>query len=539
MVRAPVREVEPTRRRVRDKFASSFEDSEVVVSVQALSPSLTFVAVADAPVSITPETSTIVWGACVGAKGAASSEEVTRALDHPVDARLLLGRFCLARTGGESIRLITTADMTHTLKVAKGQREVVSTSAFLAAVLAGGSPSVARDRIAEFLAFEFVLGDDELIDNVKTVPEASVVDVSADGVEVRSYWPAGARLERTAAPVPEDFWSHLAANSRRVFAMPNTRLGLTGGRDSTLLAAVAHASGSSPRCFTFGFDTYDDVVAAAAVCEAAGWPHVNLWRTSRRHISNRRVSRLTPWTDGVETARNLYAAPWSPSLGETVFVSGHGGGIGRAVYWKDKPERTADIFTLCRTAPREFPDHTQSPMRDRLEAELRACRALTDTNARALDIFYARNRDRKWTARGTRRAEFVGAVLGFGDPGSVGILLNIPESARRDASFFDATLALDPLELRSVALARVPPQRPPTSGGGRGLGRWTQAVGDADARDAVRLAAGSLLRRGVVVDHFGPRWLGTLIRRALRSDVHARRLLWRVIAVNGLETALE
>jgi hypothetical protein len=261
------------------------------------------------------------------------------------------------------------------------------------------------------------------------------------------------------------------------------------------------------------------------------WKHVNVWRTATVPISSRKIAAYAAWTDGLETARNLYGAPWSPYFSDKIFVSGHGGEIGRAFYWKDAiGSPNGHLAVLARFAGSLVPARWSSTTEERVHAEVDRYHWLKPT-AR-LDAFYARSRTRNWTGRGIRRRNFSGGVMGFCDPETVRILLGVPDELKRDAAFFDEVIACDTRRLRDVAKSAAALQWAALTSGGKSVGATPPS---SEMRDATKVGIrlfghGSLLR-----DAFGPKWCGRLLRNAARRQPdHFRRALWNAASVEGL-----
>ncbi|MEY2472667.1 MAG: hypothetical protein QOK28_1996 [Actinomycetota bacterium] len=512
--------------RVRRAFAPSFGGHAPPVARTSIGAALSVVVVGSPNVA---DDGGFVWGTAIGESGDATDTELRRAIDDPGAAKDLLGRFVIgAPTAEDTFRLVTTPEMVHTLKRANGPHgEAFASSGFLAALLAGSGLAVRGEVVGEFLVAGFVLGRDELLDGVDALDEAVVVDVSSGGASAKSYWSVEERLAGAAPAGAVDLWELTAHNMGRVFRASSTRLGLTAGRDSNLIAAAAR--NAAPRCFTFGPADAPDVRGAAAVARAGGLEYTRVFRTPKR-ASMRLVRGYSPWTEGACTAQDLVGAAWEPQLPATTFVTGHGGEIGRAFYWKTRTDR--DVAGFAAGFGDVLPDEWRASTRARVAEEVGRYTQLGSA-ATALDAFYTRNRVRKWTCRGLRRDEFIGTVHGFGDPASVRLLINVPEQQRRDGSFFDQALALDPLGLNAVARAAVAAAfapAPPTTGSVRRL------MADTALHDLMRLSA-QATPNSFVRDLYGSRWIGQVVRRALRPDPAARRLLWNVLAVEGLHQA--
>lgn len=518
--------------RVEALFAGSFE--KVRVSAHRLSESLSAVVVHEDSDGPGEPSSTVVWGACVGQAGRIAESEIARVRNDPLNARELLGRYFILFVDEGEAHAVVTAEIAHVLKIVRGvDRTVVATSGVLAASLSRRSLAINHERIAEFVALDCVLGNDELLCGVEIVDEASVVRLRGSAVSIKSYWPLSERIEREKPPEPRDLWEHLTDIADRVFADSAHWLGLTAGRDSTLVAATASASGRSPTCFTFGDPEYWEVKGAKALCTAAGWEHHDIWRVRQPWLSVRSAASRSAWTDGLESGRNLYGAPWAPRFHDVVYVSGHGGEVGRAFYWKNAIQPATRMTEFATGAASTAPPAWAAIAKDRILDEI--SRYDDGDAARALDVFYARNRTRNWTGRAIRRTHFSGSIMAYGSPQTVRLLLDIPEPQRRDGSFFDEVISLDPKRLRAVAVTAATRAWNDRMMAARGQRKW---LATRDVSDPVRLAAvngpSSLVR-----EVFGFRWYQHLARQAsFTANTEARRRLWNVIAVDALHRAI-
>lgn len=469
------------------------------------------------------------WGMPFGSTGVASDAEIRAALDAPSRSRGFLGRFVLGSATADSVRLVVGPEMVHTLKSVSGPTaDVVATSGVLAALLSDRTLEVAATRVGEYLVSDVVIGEDELVEGVRTIDEASTVEIRPSEVTVQSYWPIEERLRVEASSSPADLWEHARHVTQRAFATESSWLSLTSGRDSCLLAGAAAASRQTVNCFTFGPPAWWEVRGAAAACEAAGFLHTAVTRANDLHVTTKRIESFSPWTDGLATARDLAGAKWKPRLPDVTMVTGHGGEIGRAFYWKSGPAGRDEFVARFGAA---LPEPWRSIAQERVAQELQNYSGF-GSDATALDVFYARNRVRKWTCRGLRRPELANTVHGFGDPRSVQLLLGAPEEARRDGSFFAHALSLDPIRLHEVAQAAAAAR----AGSPRSSApRLLRLARDRTARDLVRLSVDSAARGSFVARTFGASWWLELIRRALHAnDLTSRRMLWNALAVDGL-----
>lgn len=142
-------------------------------------------------------------------------------------------------------------------------------------------PVVDPHAAASFLAYGQLFDDETLLDGVRVMDQATVLEVTVDGAHLRAtrYWDLS-RVELTPTDQPpREQVGHLVETLRaagRRAAQRGRRLvaGLSGGLDSRLnLAAVApHAPGLV--AWTFGAPGAADLETAAAVCRILGIQHL-------------------------------------------------------------------------------------------------------------------------------------------------------------------------------------------------------------------------------------------------------------------------
>jgi len=134
--------------------------------------------------------------------------------------------------------------------------------------------AVDKVGMAEFLAFQHMLGDRTYLDQVKVVPPAAIISISRDASRTQRYW----RYEYPnrdiggATTSVEERAEELATVLRTAVdrrSQGNERLGvpLSGGLDSRAIAGFAHSLGRPISTFTFGTHDSEDVVFARRIAE--------------------------------------------------------------------------------------------------------------------------------------------------------------------------------------------------------------------------------------------------------------------------------
>jgi hypothetical protein len=471
-------------------------------------------------------TDLVVWGLPVGPDGPCADPALARLLVDPAGPRTALGRFVAVGRRADRLVAVTSADLAHTLKRVAGDGVTAWATQSVAALLAADRPvRIDPGRVAEYLLFDYVLASAELLAEVVVLPEASRLLLGPGGWSEKSYWPVADRFAPGAPTSADRLRVVLGAELARLARVDRTELALTGGRDSTLLAAVAAAAGLRLDAFTIGYPDAPDVLAAAAVAGRLGWSHRLLPPGRGNSADWSTMLAGTRWTEGLDTAANL-AGPdlvWD-GPDEVSRVFGSGGETGRSFYHPGSPPPADPVRALTDWAEPFFRSAALAGVRDRLASELEAFRALRPADQQ-LDLLYARGRMRKWLARTRPRPEAVHAYSAYTSPAVTALLLDIPAPDRHSGGLFDRAVAAGPAgDLLAVARAAAPP-RP----------RW---------RPMQRRRRDPLLGRvfdrmpapRVVGDVLSPEWW------ARRRSVHEPRLthlLWNAVAVELLAELTE
>jgi hypothetical protein len=438
---------------------------------------------------------------------------------------------------GGRLRLVTTSEPVCTLRRVEGPGSVAWATRGLAAhALAGVAPEIDDRLIPELVLFDFVFGDRELLTATRLEDRAAVVDLGRDGWRSTSYWP----LEERFAPGPPtsavDLRAAVAEVARRSLAAPDAVLGLTAGRDSTLLASCLAEVGGPVATYTMGDPSWPDVVGARAAAGALGWPHRVLAPPDPATApppSLERAIGWSTWGEGMVLGRDLVGEGLADLDGERhLLLTGLGGEAGRALYWQEADRSPVEQLLvhrdLCRGAPQAF-------LHDRLGEAIGRAEGSGRRGQDLLDVFYVEERMRHWLLRSRPVPWVDGVVAAYLAPDVLRTLLDLPAEDRRTGRAFDQALALGPLPLRQIANAALPPPatRPRWP-------RWPFRRMTAQA-DQVPVVLGLLdeLDGGPArcAAALGPGVLDRL-RRDAPDQPGAQYRLWTVLAVEALDRAL-
>ena len=492
-----------------------------------------------------------VWGLPIGAAGEATGQEVRAALAVPRSASGLLGSFVLLGEQDDGLRLVTGPDIVHTLARCDGPRGAAwSTKSWAALIAAGVPPRLALDRVPEYVLFDQVWGDDELLDGPVLCEEATVVDLTSSGAVERSWWPVADRLAPGAPTDGPALRAVLTEELDRIGRLPDLALALTAGRDSTLVAACLRDLRVAPLAYTIGGPGSPDYDGAAVTAAASGWQHLSVLPQTGPPAGMAHVVRASAWTEGLDTAWNLYGSPlrW-PGPPDRVHLSGNGGEIGRAVYYRHgavprTPDEVLHRLTAGGVALAETP---RRALIDRLDGALRSALLLAAGDCpRALDLLYTRVRVRSWLNRTVVRPDTAAIMPAYTSAAVVRVLLDLPLADRRSGAGFDAALGHDGLRLRAAA-ARS--HRPPVARrsaasvsaalrgkipGAQRLLQRRPAPPDTAGLQVLEQAMAELPDGPVIArEALGERWWEDTLARAAR-DGNARRHLWNALAVEAL-----
>ena len=296
------------------------------------------------------------------------------------------------------VRIVNNPAGPATLYVAQGDGVTAyATHAVAAALIAGIEPRVDEAAVAEFVALDFVGGDRTLVEGVRVVPPASVVE--ADGI--RSYWSPADRWVKVRDAYAHTTQTLLATLSERTRG-GKVGLALTAGLDSTVGAMALAEIGAKPLAFTWGAPEWPDARGAAATAARLGFDHEVLGvRTLDDDVCLAELDREVRWTDGV-TALSAAERHW-PDACETLAV-GMGGETGRAFYYDawsallvPKPSREELARRLgVRGRLRGASDETVAALEQTVDGWIEEAIATGARGWDVLDVLYAEQRVRRW-----------------------------------------------------------------------------------------------------------------------------------------------
>ena len=488
-----------------------------------------------------------LWGLPVGAHGEATDAEITAVACDTARARDLLGVWVVLVESADGLRLVSSSDLVHTLVRASGPDGTAWATRGLAALRAAGSPPrLAHDRVPELLVFDYVLGDDELLENTTVLPEASVVDSDRRGHRSSTYWSVSERFAPGPPTGATQLRAALGADAVRLAGVPGAHVALTAGRDSTLVMSCLREQGLTLPTFTMGYPGFPDAVGAQAVAAACGTSHRLLTADSSAGAQWRRAVPKSAWTEGQDLAWNLVGPGMQWDGPEPiVWLAGSGGEIGRAFYWSSWTEGCSPVDELTRASlPRHWAAG-RAALRDRVAQAYDATAETGRSGVDRLDVLYARGRMRKWLMRSMPRPEARGMLAAYTSPAVVRSLLDIPREDRRTGAVFDQALALDPQNLHVLAQAAVPAQ--PTLPGRQAL--QPARLLPRPLRHALRSLRphtvpgplGSVLMQlgdsEAIVQTMGSSWWKETVRAAA-TDPWQGHVMWNALAVEALSVWL-
>lgn len=430
---------------------------------------------------------------------------------------------------------------------ASGTAAAWSTHAVAAAWLAHGRVQVDAGAIPEQLAAEFVGGGRALVQG-DWIPLADGTDVVFEGGNYRSgdYW----RLPERWEPVPEDQAAVVAERhlldslGRRAGKCPH--VSLTAGLDSRVAAVALREVGIDARGFTWGEREWEDVGGGAELAARLGIPHELAgiqWLSDEE--ATREVRRQVRWNEGaihVGFGRVKWPGPMAG------FVTGAGGELGRAFYYRDRAPATEDAEPEQLTAvlvdllaPRLAGARPEAV--ERLAASVRGW---VDDAARAglpgwrtLDVVYGEQRVRRWL-RGMLPRLDAPMIPAFATPEIGRALASLPLAERLSDGFHRGFLERHAPDL-------VPLPAPPPSRGlrdrlpGRLRARLASPLGERwrEHPEFRAWIANGVLGSPLVTEPLGERWAARTRRRFLAGDAHAEGLALAAGGPVALAEALE
>jgi len=333
----------------------------------------------------------------------------------------------------------------------------------------------------------------------------------------------------------------------RLTRTPGARLGITGGRDSVLVASCLAEQGGTVPTYSMGPPRYSDVLAGQAVARQLGWPHSTLPVTDARGRTSRLwpaattvpggrladwLVRHAPWGEGLQHPRDALVGRLRWEGEPFAAVTGHGGETGRAYLWDGVPDAVLDADPASVLTSRGTALHLPAQARDHYTAVLEADVQLAREIGRprdALDIVYVR-RQRSWLEHGgLPMAPACDALPVLLASRAVRAMIDVPRAQRRGARFFDAALTSWRPELRATALAEATRDVRPW----RLLGPLNPYLLRNDwpllARVLAELEPDGLLARDLLGDAW---WKGAV--ETAREQPGARGPIWNAVALEAL-----
>lgn len=478
--------------------------------------------------------SVFMWGLAIGEQGPATAADIAQALEQPETyAKRLSGRFVLGRIDSHVVRLVSSPTLVHTLKKVTGRRGVCwATQGWAAHALAGASPRLNREAIAEYVNFDFVLGSEELLADTTVLPDAQVLDLDRNGPRQWSYYPLPDRVSHNEPATPALLRESLLASALAFANTPCLALGLTAGRDSTLLASVIDEAGGQAETFTLGESWWSDPRGARAVARTLGWSHHAVTPSRQSRQTWPRMAALSIWTEGMVTGSDLADANFRWPARDRVWLTGNGGEIGRMYYGHAHTTPHDWLDAISHDFQASMSPSAAENLIARLDQEFTALRALGRPTSDLLDLFYVTGRMGKWPARLLPNPHIRDVLLGYLQPAVVRTLLDLPANDRRTGAAFDIALSLRPPNLHQLAARASRPRQPR-----RQLHRWRFKQLDHRRTTELEQLLSALPPIIVTRDVMGEQWWQALLS-AIPHDSSARRRAWNVVAVEALAQRL-
>lgn len=422
--------------------------------------------------------------------------------------------------------------------------EAWSTHAVGAAWLAHGRVTVDADTIPEQLAAEFVGGDRSLVAGARPLAPAVRVTVDDARGRMEDLWP---RLERWRTVPEAEAAAHaerqlLASLERRAGREPHASL--TAGLDSRVVAVALRELGIEARGFTWGEPGWEDVGGGADVARRLGMEHELVeieWLADDDAFAE--IQRQVRWNEGAIHVGFARLA-WPQAM--TGFVTGAGGELGRAFYYRERAPESEDAEPdeLARTLTDLLAPRLARARPEAVEALGASVRGWLDEPAglhgwRTLDLVYGEQRLRRWL-RGMLPRLAAPMIPAFATPEIGRALASLPLRDRLSDGFHRGFL-----ERHAPELLPAPPPPPRRSLRDRLPGRFrprpASPLGDRwDERAAFRdWIADGVLGSPLVTEPLGERWAARTRDRFLAGDGHAEAMALAAGGPVALAQALE
>lgn len=181
----------------------------------------------------------------------------------------------------------------------------------LGALVAGmDDPRLDIDAAAEFLARDFVFGDQTLVEDVRRLQPGTLLTVDDDEVATRRYWSPSYAADERPSTVPEV----LSAYRSEVRAVAETADGnegmfLTGGLDSRLLAGVLRPELETFQTVTFDYNPVEkNIEPAKRVANLLSVPNSTERHSPEEFVES--VRKSVRLTNGMVHWRNFFGFPF-------------------------------------------------------------------------------------------------------------------------------------------------------------------------------------------------------------------------------------
>ena len=406
-------------------------------------------------------------------------------------------------------------------------RDAISTHAVVAAFLGSGEVGVRPAAVPELLAFGHPANLGHVVAGITAVGAGSECRVDGRGLteaESPGRWELVAE-ERAYAEVVVT----MEAALERSAATGSLALGLSGGRDSRVVAVALRALGLEASAYTLGAAASAECREASSVARVVGLPH-SVIEPSLLPDEDVAVTALRDarWTEGCAPAR-LVAG--QSRLGADVNLTGAGGELGRAFHYaytarNFRRPSLADLASVWRPQAR-LDSSIAAPARDAVAAAaseaLERAAATGVTGWRTLDVVYAQQRMRRWGRTGIAPTSGVAYAPVFLDPQVAAALVSLPLVERLTDGFHRRYLSERMPELVPPKPRRQRAAVPSWVRRAVAQRRGTRRPAEPGASPLPRThpqthahLVETVARHPLVVDQLGAAW-GETLQRALRA----------------------
>jgi asparagine synthase (glutamine-hydrolysing) len=154
------------------------------------------------------------------------------------------------------------------------------------------------DAVANFFAFDKVLGEKTLMKNIHILPPASILEIVAGDFKLRKYW--ALKFEEDHENSLDYYIENLIDSIRNAIGrrfLKNSLFTLSGGLDTRLLVSVAQKINRPLHTFTIGDDTHDEVKIAKKIAGKINASHSVI--TIKEDKLPKLIERWVYITDGI------------------------------------------------------------------------------------------------------------------------------------------------------------------------------------------------------------------------------------------------